>query len=251
MNLFELLFTTKYDSKINSLQSSVEKLITLDYAELISSIIKRIDERVEKYSKEQKQSCERWAKFCWVPMLPNTEKGEGLSKIAPLTSIEADEFMISKLDEKGLTLLLNRLNEDIEKNNLNQKTFDNAVECFEKKQFTACSLCLFALIDSAFITKQKKDHKKRRALANTAIENANNHKEINLAPLKVTYLLVKEIFKNTDDFNIKYDENLYRSMISHGMNTRNPDKKDCLKLFVLLYNILFSFEIGLFSFDVN
>ncbi len=255
MNLFELLFTTKYDDKINNFYSSIDKLITLDYQKLFASFIERIEERAKNYTKEQKESCDRWVKYGWVPMLPNSERGEGIAKIAPQTSNEADEFMLAKLDEDGLKLLHSKLKEYIDKNGLNRCTLDDAINSFENGQYTACVLCLFALIDSIFITKQEKDlnrdNKKYRKLAKGAVETANNYKELYLAPLKVTYELIKEIFSNTHDFDDKYDDNLYRSMISHGMNTRNPDKKDCLKLFVLLYNVLLSFEIGFFSFENN
>jgi hypothetical protein len=249
MNLFELLFTTKYDDRINSFYSSLEKLITLDYQKLFASFIEKIEERAKNYTKEQKESCDRWVEYGWVPMLPNSEKGDGIAKLAPQTSNEADEFMLSKLDEDGLKLLYTNLKQYIDENELNCITFDNAISCFENEQYTACTLCLFALIDSIFITKQEKNKDVWRKLANKAVETANNYKDVNLAPLKVTYELVRKLFENAEDFSNKYNNKLNRNMISHGMNTRNPDKIDCIKLFVLLYNVLLSFKAGLFSFD--
>jgi len=252
MILFELLY------KFNDFYSSIEKLITLDYQKLFDSFIEKIEERAKNHTIEQKASCERWVKYGWVPMLPNSERGEGIAKIAPQTSNEADEFMLAKLDEDGLKLLYSELKEYIEKYGLNQCTLDDAVNSFENGQYTACVLCLFALIDSTLITKQGKnpnrkenERSKDRKLAKGAVETANNYKELYLAPLKVTYELIKEIFRYTDDFNNKYDKNLYRNMVSHGMNKRNPDDKDCLKLFVLLYNVFLSFESGFFSFENN
>lgn len=214
---------------------------------VVGEIALNLDTIIKSLSEEKQKATEKWIEYGWVPMLPNLELSELFFLNAPQSEKEAKELMLSKLQGDDLKHLYNEIRDSAKKFSLNSVTFEDAVKSFDNKCYTACSMCLFSLIDSTFI-KEAPRNGKRRALARNAIKYEIPKNDYEVIAIIVTRELILQLFQDTEDFKLKYDKSLSRNMVSHGMNKRNPNKTDCLKLFVLLYNTLLMFETGMFEF---
>lgn len=190
---------------------------------------------------------EEWAECGWVPSLPNYVEWKLMKNIEhPLTQSQADKIMLNKIDDEMFSLLVTKITTYNIQSGLNNETLKEAVECFNNKLYSACALLLLALVDSSFITKQPK--KGRRKLAGRAVIKAIDEEKTKYSIIaQTTRLIIEKMFKDAEDFTV--ENGLNRNMLSHGMNKYNPDKTDCLKLFALLYNIHFLFDVTYYHFQ--
>lgn len=226
--------------------NTLDKIVCGAYK--LADVLSQID--FSCISQNIKDAGERWGNFKWIPNLPNTIMKDIFKNITEeVTKEEADIFMSEKLDEKTEELLFSTIRDYLCDYQRNVVTFDEALQCFRSGLHTSCCVCLFALIDEAFLKAQKIDTcgKKYRSLSNKAAEkfydeNPANHFNFIAVALKTA---IVNIFKAGNDFVVS-DDDLYRNYISHGMNERKPDKTDCLKLFVILYNVYFAFEHSIY-----
>lgn len=126
----------------------------------------------------------------------------------------------------------------------NNSDFESAVFCFENRQYMACALLLFALIDSKLIGIQDKStHLKTGmgAIKNLEIEKQKLENEgalifclhsINL------FSCLMEMFQNTKDFTTK-PQVINRNYLAHGMSKKRVLRRDCIQLFLVLANLSF------------
>lgn len=197
----------------------------------------------------RKDIIDKWVEYGWVPVLP-TFHGRDIIKniIPPATDVEADTMMMKTLDRDVQEQLFHELELYVKSNNHNEETLSEAIETYKKGLNTACSILLFALIDSCFVTMQPIIKGKDRTLAGTTaktkIKRTNN---LMLSCADITLDITKNLFSYGNDFNPNKEKGLNRNYISHGMNRYTPDSKDCLKLFVLLYNIYLLFDSEIFE----
>lgn len=189
-----------------------------------------------------------WADYGWVPYLPTSSINELIDFKYPKSQDEADRIMMQKLDDNGINLLFDRVTDKVKSHSHNINTFEEAVKSYKIELYSGCALLLLAIIDSCFIfgqptpTSTKKNKKPKRQLAGQAVENAIADKAQIAIFAYTTKRVIDKIFKHGDDFKISNENGLNRNFLSHGMNTYIPVKKDCLQLFVLLYNIYVSFD---------
>ena len=129
-------------------------------------------------------------------------------------------------------------------------TVEESIKCYNGGLYSACALLIFSLIDSSFIMGQPKKTNCYRKLANKAVEDAIDDNKTKYSIIAhSTKSIIENLFKKADDFTIK--DRFNRNMISHGMNKDNPNEIDCLKLYVLLYNIYLLFDVEFFSWNTD
>lgn len=223
------------------IENTIKQLINFNWNKLFTNVPKNI-----------KSLAEEWAKSGWIPSLPNYVEWDLMENISsPLTQKQADDIMLNKIDDEMFSELINEITNYNTQLGLNNESFKEAVECFNNKLYSACALLLFALIDSRFIINQpipQKAKKERRKLADKAVSRAIDESKANYSIIALTAkTIIKQLFLDGDDFNYSREQGLNRNFVSHGMNKYNPDRTDCLKLFVLIYNINFLFDINFFT----
>ena len=132
---------------------------------------------------------------------------------------------------------------------------EEAVFDFEQRKYKSCIMVIYSLIDAKLIRLQTKENRtgrensrgeKMRPSGAKAGENVISRIQ-SLPQEQQNFLLTlmcanvlsctKELFKLGDDF-IKQPEEPNRHFISHGMLTRPVKRMDCVKAFLLYYNLL-------------
>lgn len=121
-----------------------------------------------------------------------------------------------------------------------------AIHCYKNGYYKSCALILFGLIDAKLIRKQSKGSGKRRKTGATAMkiikEKVEQETNINKT---LFYLLdfltltscIYTLFADGNDFT---DEpvTINRNFVNHGMSTKRVRKRDCVQLFLVLYNLV-------------
>ena len=202
-----------------------------------------------KLSDIQATIVEKWSSYGWVPILPSFTGADVMANIVPPDTAEkADTRMIRLLTEHELQQLFEALHTYVSASGYNEKTLSEAIDAYKAELYSGCSLLIFALIDSCFITQQPQFSNRRRALAGLSAEKKIKKLDsIILSCADITLNLVQSIFEQAHDFKPEFETGLKRNFISHGMNSYNPSKTDCLKLFVLLHSVYLMFDSEVFE----
>lgn len=229
-----------FDSFFNLAQSFFDNLTRIDF-----SVIDQIPKII-------RQSAERWGSFGWVPLLPTYTIHDIIKALhSPTSQEEADAIMNSFFEENSTNQLFTEIREYIDRNDQNTTTWNEAVACFNNELYTSCALDIFALLDSSFLIGQNiQKGKRRRDLARGAVKRIFENKEAcsYFASAIATKEIISFMFQDGEDFSIP-DNSINRNILSHGMNRYIPDKTDCLKLFVLLYNVQLLFYSEIFHWE--
>lgn len=206
-----------------------------------------------KLSDIQANIVEKWVSYGWVPILPSFTGANVMKNIVPPdTAKKADARMLDMLTEQELQQLFETLHTYVSANRHNEKTLAEAIDAYKAELYSGCALLIFALIDSCFIMQQPQLSNQRRGLAGLSAEKKiEKLGSIILSCADITLNLVQAIFEQAHDFKPEFETGLKRNFISHGMNTYNPSKTDCLKLFVLLHSIYLMFESKVFEWKIS
>jgi len=228
---------TSFISKIDF--SFMEKAVQ-NYSNAFSEIIKKlyIPDISEERKTELINSYNKWGEFGWS-LLPNISAN--LFKNEPIDMKNANKIALNFCKSD----IMENLFVKIKKQNIKISDFEEAVFCYKHKKYKACILLLFGLIDAKMIRIQSKfpNYKDNRSFGNNAI--------------KILKKLFDEINENTLDLLLKY-LNLFsclntffssrknfknepittnRHFLAHGMSTKRARKRDCIQLFLVLYNL--------------
>ncbi|MGN1166932.1 MAG: hypothetical protein ACI4S2_10970 [Lachnospiraceae bacterium] len=119
------------------------------YANSFANIISNI--QIPTYSEEQKklliESYKTWGSMGWsvIPHAPSK-----LFNSVPDTIKEADKIALQYFDKDGMEYLFSNL----KKKRIKKEDINSAIYCFENKQYKACALLLFGIIDAKLIRLQ-------------------------------------------------------------------------------------------------
>lgn len=222
-----------------SFESFFETFRTIsDYAkETIQAI--HIPTITEERKQELLKSYEMWGSFGWT-----THPCASLSfyNECPDNYKEADKIALSLCGKESTNILFELLKaSQIPKNDLM-----DAIFCFEKRRYKPCAMLLYALIDRKMIKWQKKSKREnlrpcgKKAigyLKEKFIEKPNIEDTVFLLLDYSCLIKCLEVFFE-DAKNFSLSTNLAnRNLVDHGMAKKQVRRKDCLKLFLLLYNI--------------
>lgn len=248
-NVFEAMqgaikFCNTVPTLIQTVVSSFESLNGLidSIVNSIAAFSKYIDES-EIIAKKKQISANQWGEFGWVCFLPTMKIIDINRNLinCPTSQEQADSIMLSQLSDDNVRSLVNDISERVKKFGGNSTTFDEAEKCYELGIYNSCCTNLFALIDSCVVIHQPIIEKKKRKLPIRAIEDASKDKAIDLfcSSLSVKAAICK-FYQDGNDF--RNENGLNRNFFAHGMNKYQSNKTDCLKLFVLLYNLCVLFD---------
>jgi len=246
------------DSKFNSVLDGIQQLpILLDsffgFAQSFFEVLTRIDfSAIDQLPDTVRQSAEKWGSFGWIPLLPTYTIYDFIKALHPPTSQEeTDAIMLSYFEENSTNQLFAEIRDYIDKNGQNLTTWNEAEACYNNGLYTSCALDIFALIDSTFVIGQTiPKGKKQRNLSGSAVKRLFEKEEMcsYVASAIATKEIIISMFQRGQDFSIP-ENGIKRNFLSHGMNRYIPDKTDCLKLFVLLYNVQLLFYSEIFHWE--
>ena len=197
----------------------------------------KIPELTEEEKEKLIESHKKWGKFGWT-YIGNAPIN--FFNTCPETQLEADKEALSYCNEESLQIIFG----SIVKFKKKKKDIDEAIDCFSSKHYKACALILFSIIDSIFINMQIGNEKiYTGASAVGAVKGPLKKK---MAKRKIFLLTLSyynittcfsEVFSDTHNFKDKKTL-INRNYLDHGMTNKVVRKKDCIKLFLLLDNLL-------------
>lgn len=192
-------------------------------------------------SEERRQkligSYKKWGEYGWT--LPPNAPIKSFYTF-PGSAVIANEQMMKLCTKKDMEQLFEELRHQM----IKQKDLEEAIDCYNDRRYMACALILFGLIDAKLIRKQERKKKRYRPAGSDAAEELRNRFEkesnrtilfIMLRGLNVLYCL-ESIFENAHDFK-KEPFIVNRNFVSHGMTLRSVRRRDCIQLFLALYNL--------------
>lgn len=209
--------------------------ISASFAETIANI------SIPIFSEEEKQrlyeSHCQWGKSGWTwfqdaPMSfydnPPTDMKDANAKVKHLCTMQGMESIFSQLREQKI----------------NHEDLESAIFCFRNKQYKACALMLFGLIDAKLIRVQPRN--KKREVGSKAVHLLKTQFEGNKDE-QVLYIMLfcsnlfaclETMFAYGNNFKDEPDI-VNRNFADHGMNRRRIRKRDCIQLFLVLNNLMY------------
>ena len=178
---------------------------------------------------------ESYAKFGWTipPAITYFAKQEAR------TLIEADTFMLQFCSSENMERIFFDLRNNAK---ININDLEEAINCYNQKYYKACSLLILSMIDGILIKLQPQEKENRKTIsAITEISSIykNNQKTdskfFKALQAIITVNCASKIYEFAKNFTA---DDINRNMISHGMRKTAVEKTYCIKVFLLLYNIL-------------
>jgi len=234
-----------YSDNVNQIKTSLteayekfNKIGEIWLSEL-ADFIKDID--VAEYTEEEKanliRSYKQWGKYGWT--LPPNAYIDSFNS-CPTTLLEADKYALQFCKKQDMEYIFS----SIEMLCSRKRDLKEAIECYNHKNYKACALILFSIIDSRIIRLQNKQEtygvgiRAIEKFKKIAKQKTSHEGQLYLALYyENIFPCLFTMFANTDNFS-KEMQIINRNYLDHGMSSNVVRKKDCIKLFLLLYNIL-------------
>lgn len=206
----------------------------------ISDFIREI--HVPQYTEEEKnellQSYKQWGKYGWT--IPPHANFDTFDK-CPSNIVQADKIALQFCNKENMQELFLQL----ENICVRKRDLKEAIECYDHRHYKACALILFSIIDSRVIRLQsKKDEKFGVGIGaiakfkDVAKKRTTDEGKLFLALCYTNiFPCLFAMFEDTNKFSKKTSV-INRNYLDHGMSCRIVRRKDCIKLFLLLYNLL-------------
>lgn len=220
-----------YSSLFNGLASA--------FQELLKGIT------IPTVSEEKKQqlidSYTEWGRLGWT-LPPDAELS--VFKYPPINGKDAYNRLRYCTNDASMEKLFEKM---VAMPNLKKSDLKEAIECFKSKYYKSCCLILFSMIDSRLIRSQIDSDRNRngfRPSGEKAVKKLFDRIEANHITDKMLFTMLDQVnlvealktfFSNGDDFK-EQPKILNRNFLDHGMLYRKVNKKDCVMLFLLLYN---------------
>lgn len=195
-------------------------------------------------------SYKSWGQYvCTIP--PNVDID--CFSVPPENLREAEKFILQHCNSSVMEELFNNLcSKRGCKNEISE-----AIICYKNGHRIACASILFSIIDS-YLIKHQGTIKTNTEITNKAKRKVGyNAKTLFEKQVKVKfeksplYIVLQyaniieclnTIFSDTKDFSLD-SKIINRHMVLHGMSKHPVRKIDCIKLFLLLYNLIKSIEL--------
>ncbi len=248
----------RIQDSINQMGNSVQKAlgnlseeiaILTNFTAILTRAVKNINlPSISEESKNQMlYSYKKWGETGWTPP-PNADIN--LFYQPPLDLKSSNKIIRKITNQEEMEYLFNRLSNV---NKLRKSDLNEAINCFRCKNYKACGLILFSLIDAKLIRMQiKSDLNGRgyRATGKRAGINLFEKAESKVIDENMFFLTLRCInlvnalsvlFENGNDFKIQ-PKVINRNYLCHGMFHRRVTRKDCVMLFLFIYNFITFFE---------
>ncbi len=211
----------------------------LSISNYLSDIVKSI--HIPTISEERKGELERsykkWGEYGWTS---NPFANDCMFDTIPQNLQEADKIALQYCNNKSMEDLFEMLLQRCKR----KSDLKEAIACYKSKYYKASAMILFSLIDSILIRRQEKSTQLQ-----TGIGAIRLYKE----DLEKTHKLTKKLFTSLNKINlfkcmfVLFDNTtnftkdcpiVNRNYLDHGMTSKRVRKKDCIKLFLLLFNLI-------------
>lgn len=231
--------------KLVEVYSKIDDWWEKTYPQIIDAFEKL---KTPEYSEERKRELAKnyiqWGKYGWT--FNNKTRFNTYSSF-PASLEAADKVMgVCCTIENVVEMKTKLVEEGIDELDLNEALF-----CFENKQYKSCALILFGLIDHELISKgfRKKPwgkhivgYLKTGEKAVSAYKDENEETYQNSFIYAYLYFLnimeaLTTLFADTNDFT-REEVLINRHYISHGMSTRNVSDIDCFKVWSALHSLV-------------
>lgn len=229
------------DNIVSSIRDSFRDISSAAIKSLASIKIPTIS---EKRKRELVKSYSLWGDYGWTP---HPRAPISYYNDCPDTYIEADKYAMKLCTNENMLGLFDILRTQ----NVPQKDLEEAVLCYKNKYYKACAMVLYSIIDGKFIRWQKKNNKQNLKTCGTNSivdfkkmfeKNTNvNDTVFFLLDYTCTYKCLNKYFEKAQNFQLVTNV-ANRNLVDHGMAKKPVRKKDCVKLFLLLYNLGILFE---------
>lgn len=198
--------------------------------------------KIPTLSEERKQELlenhKQWGRFGWT-WFQNAPLN--FFNTPPLDYTDANNKVKSLCSTQAIENLFN----DLRQQNINMTDLESAIFCYQNKQYKACTLLLFGLIDAKLIRKQPISEKRRKVGATAVKLLKGQFEEQKDEQAFYTILCFANLITCLETFfadgnNFKNEPlNVNRNFVDHGMSRRNVRKRDCIQLFLALNNLLY------------
>lgn len=176
----------------------------------------------------------KWGQVGWT-ILPNAP----INFYKSFPKEDANRLAMNYCDKETINSVFNGLM--VKK--INKKDLESAIFCYNNRQYKACALLLFSILDSILIKMQPKKSYRKVGLGATSLfekqlNEGSGEKQILLVGLYQINLLtgLYVFFAKGDNF-IDEPEVINRNYVAHGMNKRDVRKRDCVQLILMVYNL--------------
>lgn len=217
--------------------SETSQSILNNISEFLQSI--HVPEISEERKKELLESYKNWGKYGWtVPPFADIDCFNN----CPNTLIEADKTALQYCSKADMKMLFSSIEEAC----VRKRDIREAIYCYNARQYKACALLLFSIIDSRIIRRQNKTAEEKYSVGIGAItkykeavkqQTTGSEKLFLSLSYQNLFSCLFTVFEDTADFTKKTTV-INRNYLDHGMSYKAVRKKDCIKLFLLLYNLL-------------
>lgn len=208
-------------------------------ADSIADAVSKIN--IPTISQEKKElweeSYKKWGEIGWS-VLPNAPFN--FFNGFPEDIKTANKLAMQFCDTKSM----DRLFDELHKQDIKKSDLDSAIFCYKNKQYKACALMIFCIIDSKMIKLQPKSKQREVGLGATKKLKAKLGEKLSETNFFMTALYhinlmtcLGTYFAKGNNF-IKEPDTINRNFVDHGMNVRTVRKRDCIQLFLALNNLL-------------
>ena len=211
----------------------------LSVSNYLSDIVKSIHIPTisEERKKELERSYKKWGEYGWTS---NPFADDCMFDTIPQNLQEADKSALRYCDNKSMEDLFETLLQRCKR----KSDLEEAIACYKSKHYKASAMILFSLIDSILIRKQGKSTQRKTGVNAIRLYKEDFEKSHDLTKKLFTSLNKINLFKcmfvffdDTSNFT-KECPLVNRNYLDHGMTSKRVRKKDCIKLFLLLFNLI-------------
>lgn len=211
----------------------------LDALQVLDDIISQIVNTVSFFAASDTKKAEllenyrQWGRYGWT-MHPSAAPNIFYTK--PDNSNVAHKKMQAFLSKTYSDRLFSLLRKDLNKTS----DLESAILCYNNRQYKACALLLFSMIDSEIIhfqTNVQRSDVGTRAIKYVKQKAEEYDESAFIFVLHYANIIacLETLFESGHNF-VKEPATINRNYICHGMARRSVRKRDCYQLFLLLYN---------------
>lgn len=235
---------------ITALSTFAEAIAQIDFIKIydnLSNVLKALSEVVlniaSPISEEERlaliNSYKQWGKIGWT--VPLDASMDVLDTPPDPDIKKANAYIMQRYRQNAS---MNSLFDFMRKHYQKSDDLNSAIFCFENRQYKACSLLLFCMIEARLIKAQHKTPDLKTGLGavvqlkkqNKAY--GNNEVLFTLLQFVNLFSCLTEMFQDTKNFSQKMVV-INRNYLAHGVNKRQVLRQDCIQLFLALANLLF------------
>ena len=211
----------------------------LSVSNYLSDIVKSI--HIPTISEERKKELEcsykKWGEYGWTS---NPFADDCMFETIPQSLQDADKIALQHCNSESMNELFEMLLQRCKR----KSDLEEAISCYKNRHYKATAMILFSLIDSILIRKQG-----RSAQLKTGVNAIRLYKD----DFEKSHDLTKKLFASLNKINlfkclfVLFDDTsnftkecplVNRNYLDHGMTSKRVRKKDCIKLFLLLFNLI-------------